>query len=407
MGLRYRKSIKIAPGVHLNVGSRSAGISVGTRGCRYSVNTRGRRTATVGGISYSSGKSGKKRSYQSKAYANRSAINQRQRELKQQEKIEEATKNQLIVEEFENYIEMIQNVHRECEDPIRWEDVLSAPAPFEKGVMGPRELEATDALKNFKPSLFGNLFSGNEKKREALAARIAKARQEDIDEYKAWEDSISFAEKILQGNLDAYYEVIVESNPFEDLVLFGSGFEFGTDDPGMLEVEFTVNPGQVVPKKTKKLLKSGKLSEKDFSKTAYYDIVQDYVCSCSIRLAREIFSILPVETVIVHATDLVLNTATGLDEMQTILSVKFNLDGFLRVNFDRIDASDFVETFEHKMVFKKTAGFKPVERIKNQPVPAKKTQPAGSGEERPVEYIYTKWGKRPKPNPYKIDLTRH
>ena len=30
MGLRFRKSVKIAPGVRLNVGSKSVGISVGT-----------------------------------------------------------------------------------------------------------------------------------------------------------------------------------------------------------------------------------------------------------------------------------------------------------------------------------------------------------------------------------------
>lgn len=56
MGLRFRKSIKVAPGVKLNVGKKSAGISVGTKGARYSVNSSGRRTTTVGapgtGLSY-------------------------------------------------------------------------------------------------------------------------------------------------------------------------------------------------------------------------------------------------------------------------------------------------------------------------------------------------------------------
>lgn len=56
MGLRFRKSIKVAPGVKLNLGKKSAGISVGTKGARYSVNSSGRRTTTVGipgtGLSY-------------------------------------------------------------------------------------------------------------------------------------------------------------------------------------------------------------------------------------------------------------------------------------------------------------------------------------------------------------------
>lgn len=48
MGLRFRKSIKIAPGIRLNIGKKSAGISFGGKGVRYSVNTSGRRTASVG-----------------------------------------------------------------------------------------------------------------------------------------------------------------------------------------------------------------------------------------------------------------------------------------------------------------------------------------------------------------------
>lgn len=57
MGLRFRKSIKILPGVKLNFGKKSAGVSVGTTGARYSVNSSGRKTSTVGipgtGLSYS------------------------------------------------------------------------------------------------------------------------------------------------------------------------------------------------------------------------------------------------------------------------------------------------------------------------------------------------------------------
>ncbi|HHW36482.1 MAG TPA: DUF4236 domain-containing protein [Bacillales bacterium] len=48
MGLRFRKSIKIAPGVRLNVGKKSMGLSVGGKGLRYSVNTNGQRRATAG-----------------------------------------------------------------------------------------------------------------------------------------------------------------------------------------------------------------------------------------------------------------------------------------------------------------------------------------------------------------------
>jgi hypothetical protein len=47
MGLGFRKSFKLAPGVRLNLGRRSAGVSVGPRGAKVSANTRGRRRASL------------------------------------------------------------------------------------------------------------------------------------------------------------------------------------------------------------------------------------------------------------------------------------------------------------------------------------------------------------------------
>ena len=56
MGLRFRRSIKIAPGVRLNVGSKSWGISTGVRGARISTNSKTGTHASVGipgtGLSY-------------------------------------------------------------------------------------------------------------------------------------------------------------------------------------------------------------------------------------------------------------------------------------------------------------------------------------------------------------------
>jgi hypothetical protein len=64
--LRFRRSVKIAPGIRLNFNKRSVGISAGARGARYSVNSSGRRTKSVGipgtGVSYRSQTGGKRRS---------------------------------------------------------------------------------------------------------------------------------------------------------------------------------------------------------------------------------------------------------------------------------------------------------------------------------------------------------
>ena len=45
MSLRFRRSIRIAPGVHVNLGLHGAGLSVGPRGLHVGVNRRGMYTS--------------------------------------------------------------------------------------------------------------------------------------------------------------------------------------------------------------------------------------------------------------------------------------------------------------------------------------------------------------------------
>ena len=67
MGMRYRKSIKLLPGVRLNLNKKSASISFGTKGLRHTISTTGKSHTTIGipgtGISYTtSGGSSRKSS---------------------------------------------------------------------------------------------------------------------------------------------------------------------------------------------------------------------------------------------------------------------------------------------------------------------------------------------------------
>ena len=48
MGMRFRKSFKIAPGVKFNVNKKSVGMTFGGKGVHYTVNSSGRRTTSVG-----------------------------------------------------------------------------------------------------------------------------------------------------------------------------------------------------------------------------------------------------------------------------------------------------------------------------------------------------------------------
>ena len=73
MGMRFKKSKKIASGVKLNVSNKSVGVSVGGKGVHHSVSSSGRKTTTVSapgtGLSYvkTSGGGSRKRKSSKKA----------------------------------------------------------------------------------------------------------------------------------------------------------------------------------------------------------------------------------------------------------------------------------------------------------------------------------------------------
>lgn len=358
-----RKSITIAKGVRLNIGKKGMGLSFGTRGLRYSINSSGRRTTTVGipgtGISYSTS-SGGKRNYNSSAYKRRQQLQLE----KQKQKMNEIEQNKNIVAEYNNLIEVIKSVHRECDEIVDWEHIFSLQQPFNPLDIGPKQKRAIQKYEGFKPNLLEKIFKSlGEKRKQRLENAIGEAELQDRQDYDEWQNLNTLSSRILQGDIDAYLQVVEEMEPFEDLLEFGSNFEIGATERSYLEVEFKVKSDSVVPNYVLTLTQTGKLSRKEMTKTNYYDLVQDYVCSCTIRVARDLMALLPVDRVVVHATDDVLNTSTGFNEEVTILSVLFDREKLNGLNFDLIDPSDALQNFVCNMKFLKTAGLKPVERI--------------------------------------------
>ena len=64
MGLKFRKSIKVAPGVKLNLNTNSTSVTIGTKGVHYTVNSNGKKTTSASipgtGLNYVSTTSGQK-----------------------------------------------------------------------------------------------------------------------------------------------------------------------------------------------------------------------------------------------------------------------------------------------------------------------------------------------------------
>ena len=164
-----------------------------------------------------------------------------------------------------------------------------------------------------------------------MAKEVKEATRRDEAEYRQaldtfketyadWDDTRNLALRILSGDPSAGLEAIEEANPFADITSLGSSFDFQVEDQSIIGVAFHVNSDEVIPSEIKSLLRSGKLSVKQMPKSQFNELYQDYVSSCILRVAREVFALLPVEFVIVTAFGTLLNTGTGHLEDQPIVS---------------------------------------------------------------------------------------
>ena len=383
MGIRFRKSIKISKHIKLNLSKSGIGVSTGIKGLRFGVSPKGRKTVTAGipgtGVYYQKtfGSVKKKNTgsktdeLKEKLSSRKDDSDERRAAKKYEQKSasgvghDEVLKNgETEIEEYNEYIERLKGVHKQCEPPISWDEIKRAQPPFIKGEIGPMQQAALNALMEYKPSLAEQMMPELEnEKREKLRDAVEAAREEDLEAYFAWQSTHDIAVRILEGDTDAYLEAIESGNPFEELADFGSDFEFSAEGNAIV-AEFRVKGRELIPEQEPFLDADGELSARPLSKSAYCDIVQDYAASCSIRVAREIFSLLPVDICLVNVEDTVLNTRTGYDEDCVILSVKFTREGFGKINFERIDPSDFLESFEMKSGFSVGKGFAPTEKIK-------------------------------------------
>jgi len=309
--------------------------------------------------------------------AEREAL-KRQRELerqrKQLEKMEELERAAYEVQVYENYIDVLISIHKDCGEVWDWESIQATAPPIEPTKSDTNERMARSNLEAYKPGLVDKMLKRVEAKRNELAAAIEDGKRKDelsyqeaLREYEQnyadWEATCELAARILSGNTDACIDAIRQADPFSEISQLGSSIEIKAVNNKLIEATLHVNSEDVIPNEVETLLKSGKLSVKKMTKTRFYELYQDYVCGAVLRVARELFALLPIEMTIVTAVGELLNTKTGHMEEQPILSVAIPIETLNRLNFAMLDPSDSMDNFLHNMKFLKTKGFQAVGRI--------------------------------------------
>ena len=304
MGLRFRKTISLFPGVRLNVSKSGVGVSAGVPGLRGSINTSGRVTGTVGipgtGLSYvktkTLGKKSKSKDKDSEKAKSKStkALEDTKASKKAIDKTIEDEGYQLPEKRNSSVqlsAETLKSIHGVSDSLVDWKKIVDSPTP-----------------------------------------------PDDSYDPRVWAYYYSIAPKVLGGDIDTYLKLIYEVNPLDDLLDYGDNFEFGTDNPDKIEVEFIIN-GDALSEAKKSLDTRG-----------YNALLQDFVCSMSLRIARDMFALLPVNDTVVHV----------VLEGKTIFSVDFDRNKMSMINFGFIDPSNTATKFRNNMSFDEKKGFSEV-----------------------------------------------
>ncbi|NKB99650.1 MAG: hypothetical protein GKR90_14300 [Pseudomonadales bacterium] len=297
-----------------------------------------------------------------------------EREQKQLAKMEELERAAETAAAYDQYMVQIQSIHKDCSEPVDWIVKSSQSEPKEPEPTFAKQSKALHSIETYRPNVFARLFRREESQMASLEEQLEAAKSEDAktteNEHKSWQEKhskwkeeVEYAKRLIAGESEVKLKVIKKYQTFSDIEDLGSDVSFNVTDGGVLNAELKVHGSDIVPDESYSLLQSGKLSVKKLPRGKFYEAYQDYVCSCVLRIGRELFAILPDTVVVVTATDELLDTKTGHQEDTPILSVVLSRSTLETMNMDRIDPSESLGNFVHNMNFKKTGGFSAVDIV--------------------------------------------
>lgn len=349
--LRFRRSVSICKGVRLNFGKKGVSISSGIPGFRktYNFNT-GKTTTSVGipgtGIYYvdTSGPSKKNEERKSGGFFSdlfggnqnsSSTVSNNAPSYSNNNASQERTTTKPVAPVYPVYgnttVQPTDTSSKGVTPKKKSEPVETVVGITEHSQTTPVSVvDEPIVVPTVEPESVA--IPVEEKKLEEITYDTIKAIFENCDVAIDWVDVISHktptsdevisetweylhkkAVAVFDGDIDAYLEIISTVNPYDDLLDYAENFEFGTEDPSMMEVEFSV-----IDDNTENL-----------SKSAF----EDYYSAIAIRVARDTFALLPIEKVVVHITL----------KSKKLISLTVNRDKFHQLNLIGRDASDVIK----------------------------------------------------------------
>jgi len=372
MSLRFRKSIKLPGGFRVNLSSRGIGVSAGIPGFRVSTGPSGSRLH-VGvpgtGLRWSSGLGAGQRVGTSTGAEYQQALGLAH--VPNSPAYFDRDRYELDL--HERQIRALTTIHLEGWSPWDWHKIAASPPPPQPVLQRAREIAATHALQSYKPGVLDKLM-GAERRLEELQQAVLSARAQDeqeygahytafLNEYDRWKWFQQVAKGVIAGDPQACQTVLDQLGPFQAFEHLGSSLNVCITRPWCLEAWLTAYNQSVLPFEALSLTPTGRLSRKEMPTQRYWSIYQDHVCSAALRIAREVFALLPIPVALVHVGYPYTNRQTGQPDRLPILSVAFDRETFSTLRLEAIDPSDSMANFEHRMEYKRNTGFASIDLL--------------------------------------------
>lgn len=285
-----------------------------------------------------------------------------ERRRKEQAKLSALDQAHLEVDSYENELEVLLSVHRDCSEPVDWRAFAAA-------------LPRHSPPKLARHELAGQLEAVNSSQsKEGERAALEEALRRDEQEYQtALADSVrdsaesdtvhGLARRVLRGESRAYTEAVAKFSALGEMANLGSSIHLTAHNAQLVECDPNLNGREVVPPNTKTMSANGKVVVKVMPRAQFHELYQDYVCSCVLRIARELFALLPIELVLITATADGLDTQTGHPAKLPVLSLAAPRSVIETLRFDELDPSDSLVNFQHRgevMASRKSGAFVPI-----------------------------------------------
>ncbi len=409
MALRFRKSIKILPGVRVNIGLKGASLNVGPRGASVSISKQGVYTnASIPGTGISFREKVSNNSRSERALKQQRLTEQNQTttqsvvlnllddgNITYKDKDGNLLDKKLVTQIWQQQSDVVKNWLDNEIDKINDMDLITTihydmPKPYNEPEL--EELEFDEEKPNEpkrievkKPSFFKSLFFSSVKQK--YQDDIEKAEQEFINESKQYQNKLELWENKkeefnkTQNELKANFSNLIRTDidtMSEYLEKVLQGLDWARETLVSYDINSSLNTVYIdidlpeiedIPQKTATIASTGKkLNIKNKTEKLLRLEYSMHIHAIALRVAAYTFATLPsIDIVLISGYSQRVDKSTAQINDEYLYSVKFNKSTFSKLNFEKIELIDPIkafDNFENTRSLTATGIFKKIEPFK-------------------------------------------